>query len=140
MADLVITPANITPGSVSGMNPAKTTGTAGESITAGQSVYIKSADSKIYRADADASSEAAGAVGVALHAALAGQPITYQTSGPLNFGAILTAGKYYVASANPGGIAPVADLATGWFSTLLLYAYSASVGILTPTATGIAVP
>jgi hypothetical protein len=33
----------------------------------------------------------------------------------------------------------VADLTTGWFSTLLMYGYSTSVGIVVPTATGIAV-
>jgi hypothetical protein len=33
----------------------------------------------------------------------------------------------------------VADLTTLWFSTLLMYGYSTSVGIVVPTATGIAV-
>lgn len=139
MADLVITAANITPGTTTGYTPVKQTGTAGETITAGQSVYLLSSDSKLYKADANASSASAAAVGIALHAALAGQPLTYISSGALNFGAILTAGLYYVVSATAGGIAPTADLASGWYSTLLMYAYSTSVGIVAPTATGIAV-
>ena len=140
MADLVITAANITKGSVTGYTPITTTGTAGETITAGQAVYINASDSnKIYKADADASSTAAAAVGISLHAATAGQPITYLTSGPLNFGAILTAGTYYVVSSTAGGICPTSDLSTGEYSTLLMYAYSTSVGIVMPTATGIAI-
>ncbi len=83
--------------------------------------------------------DGSAAVGVSLHAALAGQPISYGTSGPLNFGAILLAGKWYVASATAGGIAPVADLTTGWYSTMLMYGYSTSIGLLMPTATGIVV-
>jgi hypothetical protein len=138
MADLTITAANITPGTTTGYSPVKVTGTAGETITAGQSVYLSS-DGKVYKADANSSSTTAAAVGISLHGATANQPLTYQTGGSMNFGAILTAGTYYVASATAGGIAPTADLTTGWYSTLLMYAYSTSVGIITPTATGIAV-
>lgn len=137
MADISITAANITPGTATGFSFNKTTGTAGETITAGQSVYLKASDNKIYLADANASADTAAAVGVSLHGALAGQPIAYGTSGPLNFGAILLAGKWYVVSATAGGIAPVADLTTGWYSTMLFYGYSTSVGILMPTVTGI---
>jgi len=140
MADLTITAANITPGSVTGMSVLKTSGTAGATITAGQAVYIDASDSnKIKLADADASSTAAAAVGISLHAALSGQPIQYITSGPLNFGAILTTGTYYVVSSTAGGICPTADLSVGEYSTLLMYAYSTSVGIVMPTATGVAI-
>jgi len=137
MADLVITASAITPGTATGFSFNKSTGLSGEGITAGQSVYLKSSDSKIYLADANASVDTAAAVGISLHAALAGQPISYGTSGPLNFGVILLAGKWYVVSATPGGIAPVADLTTGWYSTMLMYGYSTSIGILMPTVTGI---
>ena len=115
------------------------TGTAGETVTAGQAVYLKSSDSKLWLADANGSVDTAAAVGVSLHAALAGHPLTYISAGSLNFGAILLAGKYYVVSATPGGIAPVADLTTGRYSTQLIWAYSTSVGIVAPTVTGIQV-
>ena len=138
MADLTITAANIVPNtSITGKTPVKVTGEAGETITAGQSVYLKSSDNKIWKADANLSADAAAAVGVSLHGATAGQPITYQTSGALSFGAILTAGHWYVVSDTAGGIMPTADLSSGDYSTLLGYAYSTSVMILNPLATGI---
>ena len=137
MADLVITASAITPGTATGFSFNRNTSIAGETITAGQSVYIKAADSKAWLADSNASVDTAAAVGISLHAALAGQPIAYGTSGPLNFGAILLAGKWYVVSATAGGLAPIADLTTGWYSTVMFYGYSTSVGILMPTVTGI---
>jgi hypothetical protein len=140
MADLTITPADVTPNTAtSGYTPVKATGVAGETITAGQSVYLNSTDNKIYKADANDTAAKAAAIGVALHGATANQPITYQTSGALNFGTILAAGKYYVVSATPGGIAPVADLTTGWYSTQVVWAYSTSVGVVDPLSTGIQV-
>ncbi len=140
MADLTITAATIQPATVTGYPTATKTGVAGETITAGQSVYINSSDSnKIYKSDANASSAAAAAVGIAMHGATSGQPITYCTEGALAFGAILTAGQYYVASATAGGIAPTADLTTGWYSTLLMWGYTTSTAIVRPTATGVAV-
>lgn len=140
MADLVITPANVIKGSVTAYPNLTATGIAGETITAGQAVYINASDSnKIYKADANASSSSAAAVGIALHAALAGQPVQYMTSGALTFGAILTVGQYYVVSATAGGIAPTADLASGWYSTLLMWGYSTSVAIVNPIPTGVAI-
>ncbi len=140
MADLVITASAVIPNtSVTGATPIKQTGAAGETITAGQSVYLKASDGLIWLADANASSATAAAVGISLHAALAGQPITYQSGGALSFGAILVAGKYYVVSATAGGIAPVADLTTTWYSTLLMYGYTTSVAIIDLNATGVVV-
>lgn len=137
MADLVITASAITPGTATGFSFNKNAGIAGETITAGQSVYQKAADSKIYLADANVTSAEAAVVGVSLHAALANQPIQFATSGPLNFGAILTAGKWYVTSATPGGIAPVADLVSTWYSTMIMYGYTTSIGIIALNPTGI---
>lgn len=122
--DLVITAANIKKGT--GAQTRK--GTSGTSITAGQTVYEDASDSnKIKLADANASSATAALKGVALHAALADQPIEYQIGGQLNMGAILTAGLVYVVSANAGGIAPSADLAAGWRTSIVGVAKSTSV-------------
>lgn len=115
MADLSITAASVVPGT--GARTA--TGTAGETLTAGQPIYLKSADSRLWRADANASAATAVAKGIALHGASAGQPLTYVTSGDLNPGATATVGKLYVVSANAGGIAPVDDLASGHYVTVL---------------------
>lgn len=114
MADLTITAANVV--LVSGP---KTTGTAGESLTAGQSVYLKSSDSKIYKADNNVTSAEASCVGIALHAAAANQPITYAIdTAVVNMGATLTVGETYIVSSTAGGVAPVADVSTNFVTHL----------------------
>lgn len=137
MPDLTITPANITEGVITGQSLITAATLAGESITAGQSVYKLSSDGKLYRADANASSTAAAAVGVAMHAALTNQPLKYAQSGPLNFGAILTAGSWYVQSTTAGGIAAMSDLASGAYSTLIGYGYTTGTMVLAVSATGV---
>lgn len=116
MADLTITAANVVKGSSSSVK----NGVAGATITAGQAVYEDATDSnKLKLADANASSATAACKGIALHAALSGQPIAYIDGGDLGVGTILTAGTIYVLSATAGGIAPAADLTTGWRTTIL---------------------
>lgn len=122
MADLVITAANVVPGA--GKQTAN--GTAGASITAGQPVYLDNTTGTIKPASANTSAATAAVVGIAVNGASANQPVVYQTAGVLALGAVLTTGKVYVASANSGNIAPVADLASGWNTTILGYATSAS--------------
>lgn len=133
--DLVITPANI---KIS--TGTRQTGTAGESITAGQAVYLKASDNKLWRADANESSAASAAIGIALHAALADQPLAYLGSDNdvLAMGAILTVNTCYVVSANPGGIAPIADMAAGWFLNTLGFAITTSTLKLRIFASGVA--
>jgi hypothetical protein len=116
MANLTITAASVVP---VGSSTQRQTGTAGESITAGQAVYVDGADSnKVKLADADVAASAAS-VGIALHAAATNQPITYATSGPVTIGATPVVGQWYGVSTTAGGIAPLADLATGDFLTIL---------------------
>jgi len=105
MADLVITAANV----IKGSDASTETGIAGETITAGQALYLKSADGRMWKAQADGTTEEATFRGIALHAALAGQPIVYQTGGSLNVGAT-TVKTIYCLSATAGGICPQADL------------------------------
>lgn len=80
-------------------------------------------------ADANLSSLASTVAGIALHASLNGQPIDYLTGGQLTLNAVLTAGKVYVCSATDaaGAIAPVADLASGWFTSIIGFAVSTTV-------------
>jgi hypothetical protein len=105
MANLTITAANV----IKGSGAVTTTGTAGETITAGQALYLKDADARLWLAQCDGTAEEAEFEGIALHAALAGQPVTYQTGGTMNIGATTVKG-IYALSATPGGIAPLADL------------------------------
>lgn len=124
MADLTITAANVAAGTGASIRH----GTAGAAITAGQTVYLDSADSRFKLADCDSATAALRSpVGIALHAALAGHPLTVLSSGPITIGAPLTVGVAYYLSGNAGGICPVADLATGDYPTIIGIATSATV-------------
>jgi len=92
--------------------------TAGETITAGMPLYLSSwTDNRVYKADNNTGdSRKVELVGIALHAATAGQPIIVQTSGVIDIGATLTLGETYVVSATAGGIAPIADLSSSYVS------------------------
>jgi hypothetical protein len=115
MADLTITVADVKKTDSTSIAE----GIAGATITAGQPVYKDStASNKLKPADADVLASAA-AVGIALHGASADQPLKYATSGNLTLSAVMTAGAVYVVSTNAGGIAPVADLGSGDYVTLL---------------------
>lgn len=135
MADIVVTASAVVKGSEASVSR----GVAGETITAGQPLYIDSTDgNRLKKADANASDATAAAVGIALHGADDEQPIEYIVGGNLTFNAVLTVGKAYVVSANAGGIAPIADLATGWRTTLLGIATSTTnlkMGLLVSGAT-----
>jgi hypothetical protein len=122
LADLSVTANSVARGSAA----TQTTGTAGASITAGQTVYLDSSTSTIKLADCDGATALQDTVGIALHAAISGQPITYQKSGNINVGATLVVGETYMLSDTPGGIMPIADLETGDTVVYLGYATTAS--------------
>lgn len=136
MADLSITAANVQRGAGNRVRE----GTAGVAITAGQSLYVDTADSdKLKLADCDnASAIARTFAGIALHAAAAGQPIDYQYDGPITIGTTVAPGVAYYLSPTAGGICPVADLSTGDYPTLIGFGISASVIDLNPVAAGVA--
>lgn len=110
MADLSVTAASVLLSS-----GAQNQGVAGEALTAGQVVYVKTSDSKIYKAQANGAAELATAGGIALHAAAAGQPIAYAGNGAIiNIGATTAKNiTYVVSAAAAGGVAPSTDLAGG---------------------------
>lgn len=122
MVDLVITAANV----AAGANALKESGTAGETITAGQPVYLDSATKTYKLSDADAAGKQA-VRGIALNGASSGQPLTIHRQGDLTIGATLVAGSRYYLSGTAGGIAPEADLAAGDEVILLGIATSTSV-------------
>lgn len=133
MADVTITAANV----VASANAVKHSGVAGTTITAGQPVYKNSADNnRLYLADADASPQAADCVGVALHGASAGQPLTYAEEDPdftpggtLSLSAAADGGVYCL-SGTAGGIAPIGDMASGDYPVLLMVAKSTTKAVL----------
>jgi hypothetical protein len=124
MADLVITAASV----LSGSGARVVHGTAGAALTAGQVVYLDEAAETYKLSDSNSATAAVrDADGLTLHAAATGQPIAVHTRGPLTVGATMTAGQTYALSETPGGIQPVADLASGEYPTILGMATSTTV-------------
>lgn len=105
MADLTITAANVQLGTGTTL-----LGTAGETITAGQVLYLKASDGRLWLAQADGTTAEADAVGIALNGGSAGQPIHYVNDGGLTIGATTVKTSAYMLSATAGGICPQADL------------------------------
>ena len=124
MADITITPANVIAGSTASI----ASGTAGETIAAGQAVYLSSTTKKWMLADSNsATSEARQAKGIALNGASLNQPVSVQTSGDITIGGTLVAGSAYYLSETPGGIQPAADLAAGEYVCQLGLAKSTTI-------------
>lgn len=137
MTDLSITAANV----VAGSNAKKLPGTAGATITAGQTLYRAAATGKLLPADADsATAEVRTPVGIALNGAADGQPVDYIYEGDVNLGATLTVGEIYVQSDTAGGIMPEGDLEAGDYVTVLGVASAANNLKMKIIASGAAVP
>src|SRR5262245_34660514 len=100
MADLTITTTNV----VAGANASTKQGIAGEALTAGQAIYQKAADLKLYKAKCSGTPEEATVKGIALNGAAVGQSVLYQSAGNMNIGAAATIKTTtYVLSAAYGG-------------------------------------
>lgn len=133
MADYSVTPGNVVPTAA-----LKTTLIAGEAIDAGELIYKKASDSKAYLAQIDGTEEEADAIGIAVVSAGTGQPVVYQTSGPLAMGSVFTAaGAVVMASRTAGKLAPIADLSTSDFLTLVGWSTSATTLNISLQKTGV---
>lgn len=115
--DLVVTAANV----IAAAGATYEDGTAGATITAGQSLYKDTSDSDKFKlCDTNGATAIIRKLhGVALHGASSGQPIRVHRTGGLNPGATVAVGTIYVQSATAGGIAPSADLATGHYTSII---------------------
>jgi hypothetical protein len=135
MADLTITAASVIAGSGADIEH----GTAGATITAGQTVYRDAATGKYLLADSNSATAAARTPrGIALNGAANGQPLAILKGGPITIGATVTAGVAYYQSDTPGGICPVADVGSGEYSCVLGIATSAAVVAVEIQASGVA--
>ncbi len=137
MADYTITAANV----LKGANAVTATGIAGGTITAGQPLYSDATDSnKLKLADADASLAASTVVGLALHAALSGQPITYLTEDDdYTHGLSSPAtSDIVILSSTAGACCPASDLSSGEFPQLLMICKSATKAVVKFVAGGVA--
>ena len=129
MADISQTAANVALG---GANVPTRIVQYGESVTQGMPVYRSDADSKYYQCDANDTAAKAVAAGIAISPGATNSygVIALPASGPgkslVNLGATLAVGTAYAVSAAKGAIAPIADLGTGEYITIL--------GVATTTA------
>jgi hypothetical protein len=109
LAAITVTPASVIPDA----GYQHDTKLAGETITAGQALYLKASDDRYWLAQADGTAPEAECKGIALNAAAAGQPVRALTSGVITIGGTVAIGTIYVLGATPGAIYPAADLASG---------------------------
>lgn len=91
---------------------------AGETITAGQCLYLHT-DGLVYKSDSNGTSAQKALIGIALNGGATGQPIAVQTSGTITIGATTAVGTIYVVSGTAGGIAPHGDLASGMTTIII---------------------
>ena len=133
MVDLTVTAASVVPTTTT----KRLTKVASEAIDAGEAVYLNASD-QLVLADNDASAASAAAIGIALASAAANQPCPYTYDGGLTVGAILTLGTTYILSSTAGKIAPIADVASGDYVTILGVASSTSVLDVHIHASGVA--
>jgi len=138
MAALSQTPANVGIGS---LNVRTRPVQAGEAITQGMPVYLNT-DSKYYKADANLSSAAANAVGIAMTpAATDGSFVMQEGAGVLvNLGATLTVGETYCVGATAGQIVPIGDLSSGHYPCILGTATTTALIQTLYSFTGVAKP
>ena len=108
--------------------------------TAGQSVYLDSTTSTFKLADANASVLTAAAKGVLMVGGAIGQPAIVAIGGSIDPGFTVTVGEFYIVSATAGGIAPIADKATGMVPHLLFVGITASSVTIVNVTLGVAVP
>jgi hypothetical protein len=130
MADISQTAANV--GIGSSTTPTEVV-TYGETITQGQPLYKSTTDSKWYRCDNNDGIAKAVVGGIALTPGvnnsfgLIAKPSSSPGKSLVNLGATLTVGETYIVSANVGGIAPIADIASTRYVTILGVATTAAL-------------
>ena len=114
MVDVSITAGNVSLRA----SPSASVVQVGEAVTPMQPIYLKAADAKYYLGDANDSAMAA-VVGIAVTPASADEYTYMVTAGPIDIGGTTVKGTTYILSATAGGIAPIADYASGMYKTIL---------------------
>lgn len=117
LSDLVITAAQVLPGTDADIYQ----GVAGETITAGQAVYLSNSDHRMRKASATGGTTGALVKGIALHLTTASQPLRVQVAGTITLGAgaAPAVGQIYVLSDTAGAFCESADLASPMRATVL---------------------
>lgn len=137
MADITVTAANVVPGTTGAEFE---NGTFGATVTAGQTVYLDSSTNTYKLADANASVYTANMRGIAMNGGASGQKAVIQRKGRYTVGGTVVVGTIYVVSGTAGGIAPAADLVSGWYTGIVGIGVTAAIIDLQPNFGGVAVP
>lgn len=135
MADITITAANVKVESGAVIAPAPVQ--VGEAVTQGKVGYLDSATGKYMLAQSDGTAAQAAAAGIFVTPAATNGSAVLAKSGPMDLGATLVVGTTYVVSQTAGGIAPIADVASGDFVTILGVAVAADQLTLNIVTSGI---
>lgn len=131
MADITVTAGNVVR-----VDGATIDYLAGETITAGQTVYLSTAGT-VLKADNNDTAAKASVLGIALNGGASGQPIRVQTGGTITIGATVAQGVIYCQSRTAGGICPSADLLATDYVTVIGVATTTAAIKLSILATGI---
>lgn len=126
MTDLAITATGV----VAGANSTQADGILGETVTAGQAIFKKLADSKWYKADSNGTTpaEIKQPGGIALNGGAINQPVRIHKSGDITLaGATMAPGAAFYLSDTAGGICPFADVGSGETVAQIGIAKSATV-------------
>lgn len=113
---------------------------AAVTITTGKAVAVK-VDGTLDLYDANGATPLNVFKGIALNTGGAGQPVDYVESDPeFTPGFTIAAGAIVIGSATAGGLAPAADLATGWYLTIIGVGIGSNKIDLNPFPSGVATP
>lgn len=135
--DLVQTAANV----IAGANAIKETVKLGGTGVAGQPVYSDLADNGDHKTGQADAAGTDGIVGILLGGGADGQFAVIQKSGSINLGGTLVVGTVYVLSASAaGGIAPLVDITSNEFVTILGVATTAALLDLDIQVSSTAIP
>ncbi len=112
----------------------------GEAVTEGQALYLKTSDSKYYKADSTSAAKAS-VVGIVVSPASTNGYALIQSNKKVVIGATVVAGDpiYLSATAGGGNICPHADLASTNYVTQIGHAVSTSEVLIDITALGVQV-
>ena len=137
MADITQTAANV---GMSGAGGSLKNRRGGEALTQGQPYYLSTSDGKAYRCDSDAAASAVAAGIVLTPCATDGYFVGAENGSIVDLGATLTVGETFCVSTNVGAVAPIGDLTTGDFVTILGSASAADTLTLNIYVSGVAKP
>lgn len=119
MPDYTVTAASV----LSSIGASSKTGVAGATITAGQYLYVDTANDNVLKlADANGNALQRVVAGVALHGSASGQPIKYTSVDPdftPGFTTAATGDIVILASDNAGAAAPASDATSGDYVTVV---------------------